>query len=119
MEQCLAGWKRLYLSKGGRITLLKSMLSCLPTYFLSLFTIPMSIAKRLERIQRNFLWGDSELDPKHHLIGWDSVCSSINYGGWEFEIWWSLVRLYWVNGCGDSGWRSLVCGDVWWLLGMV
>ena len=40
MEKWLAGWKRLYLSKGGRLILLKSTLSSFPTYFLSLFTIP-------------------------------------------------------------------------------
>ena len=33
MKRKLAGWKKLYLSKGGRLTLLKSMLSSLPTYF--------------------------------------------------------------------------------------
>ena len=48
-------WKRLYLSKGSRLTLLKSTLSSLPTYYLSLFTIPIVVADRLERIQRNFL----------------------------------------------------------------
>ena len=55
MEKKLSGWKRLYLSKGGRFTLLKSTLSSLPTYFLSLFTIPKVVAVRMERIQRNFL----------------------------------------------------------------
>ena len=34
MERRLAGWKRLYLSNGGRVTLIKSTLSNLPTYFL-------------------------------------------------------------------------------------
>ena len=38
MEKWLAGWKRLYLLKGGRFILLKSTLLSLPTYFLSLFT---------------------------------------------------------------------------------
>jgi hypothetical protein len=33
MEHRLAGWKRLYLSKGGRLTLIKSTLSNLQTYF--------------------------------------------------------------------------------------
>ena len=49
VEKKLAGWKRLYLSKGGRLTLLKSTLLSLPTYYLSLFTIPQHIADRLER----------------------------------------------------------------------
>ena len=55
MEKKLAGWKWLYLSKGGRLTLLKSTLSRLLTYYLSLFTVPKAVAMRLERIQRNFL----------------------------------------------------------------
>jgi hypothetical protein len=37
IERCLAHWKMMYLSKGGRITLIKSTLSNLPTYFMSLF----------------------------------------------------------------------------------
>ena len=50
MEKKLSGWKRLYLSKGGRLMLLKSTLSSLPTYFLSLFTIPKAVTTRLESI---------------------------------------------------------------------
>ena len=54
MEKKLSGWKHLYLSKGGRLTILKSTLSSLPTYYLSLFTILVVVADRLEQIQRNF-----------------------------------------------------------------
>ena len=50
MEKRLFGWKRLYLLKGGRLTLLKSTLSSLHTYLLSLFTIPRAVAARIERI---------------------------------------------------------------------
>ena len=50
MERKLSGWKRLYLSKGGRLILLN--LSSLSTYYLSLFTIPKSMADRLEQFQR-------------------------------------------------------------------
>ena len=49
VEKKLVGWKRLYLSKGDRLTLLKSTLSSLPTYYLSLFTIPQHIADRQTR----------------------------------------------------------------------
>ena len=50
LEQRLAGWKRLYLSKGGRLTLIKSTLSNLSTYYLSLFPILASVAKRIKKI---------------------------------------------------------------------
>jgi hypothetical protein len=56
-KRCLAGWKRLYFSKGGRLTLIKSTLSNLPMYYLSLFSIPIVVAKQLEVLQRDFLWG--------------------------------------------------------------
>jgi hypothetical protein len=48
MERRLAGWKRLYHSKGGKVTLIKSTLSSLPTYFLSLLLV--GVAKRLEKL---------------------------------------------------------------------
>ena len=68
MEKNLSGWKRLYLSKGGRLTLLKSTLSSLPTYFLSLFTIPKAVAASMECIQRNFLWGSFVGSFKYPLV---------------------------------------------------
>ncbi|KAF5473789.1 hypothetical protein F2P56_005747 [Juglans regia] len=47
IERKLAAWKRTYLSKGGRITLIKSTLSNIPTYFLSLFPLPIGVANRI------------------------------------------------------------------------
>ena len=61
--------------------LLKSTLSSLPTYFLSLFTIPKSMAARLESIQRNFLWGSSEGSFKYPLVAWENVCLPVEMGG--------------------------------------
>lgn len=51
MKQQLVGWKQLYSSKGGRATLFKSTLSNLPTYYLSLFTISVGVANRIEKLQ--------------------------------------------------------------------
>jgi hypothetical protein len=43
----------MYLFKGGRVTLIKSTLSNLPTYFLSLFPLPMGVANRNEKLHRD------------------------------------------------------------------
>jgi hypothetical protein len=71
MEKRLAGWKRMYLSKGGRLTLIKSTLSNLPTYYLSLFPIPVGVAHHIEKIQRDFLWEGMGGEFKYHLVSWD------------------------------------------------
>ena len=81
VEHCLARWKKLYLSKGGPLTLLKSILSGLPTYFMSLFQIPINVAKRIERLQRNFLWDGMGEEAKIHLVNWDRVCTPIDQDG--------------------------------------
>ena len=81
MEKKLAGWKWLYLLKGGRLTLLKSTLSSLPTYYLLLFTISQHIADRLERIQKNFLWRSSNDVFRYPLVAWDKVVWLVEIGG--------------------------------------
>ena len=77
----LAGWKRRFLSFAGRLTLIKSVLSSLPVYYLSLFKIPEGIAKEIEKLQASFLWGGAELKRKVHLVSWDEVTKSTKQGG--------------------------------------
>ena len=70
----LAMWKRQYISKGGRITLIKSMLSNLPIYLMSILQLPRGVRIRLEQIQRDFLWGGGTLVLRPHLVRWATVC---------------------------------------------
>ena len=79
----LAAWKTQYISKSGRITLIRSVLSSLPIYHLSLFRMPQKVCVRLERIQRQFLWGGGGSAPekKIPLVSWATVCSEKSKGG--------------------------------------
>ncbi|WJZ95777.1 hypothetical protein VitviT2T_014517 [Vitis vinifera] len=81
MRWKLALWKRQYLSKGGRITLIKSTLVSMPLYQLSLFRMPKGVARRLEKLQRDFLWGGGSTGRKAHLVSWEKVCVSKEKGG--------------------------------------
>ena len=79
------GWmKRAFLSLGGRITLFQSYLLHILNYFLSLFKIPASVAFRMEKIQRDFLWSGSGEGKKDHLVRWDLVCRPKEFGGLGF-----------------------------------
>ena len=56
MKTRQARWKKIYMSWGGHLSLIKSTLSSLPTYFFPLFPLLGDVARRLECLQRNFLW---------------------------------------------------------------
>ena len=77
----LSSWKRQYISKGGRLTLIRSTLSSPPIYFLSLFRMLKLICSRLEKIQRDFLWGGGNLERKPHLVNLKTVCLEKSRGG--------------------------------------
>lgn len=81
----LTGWKGVHLSKGGRVTLIKSVLASLPTYFLSLFVIPTSMANDIEKCQRDFLWGKGRGDTGPHLVAWEDVYKPKMNGGLGFK----------------------------------
>ena len=81
LERRLAGWKSNLLSMGGWVTLIKSVLACLPVYFMSLFQIPITIKDKLDKIQRKFLWGGTCSSRKIHWVDWNSVCNLKINGG--------------------------------------
>ncbi|RVX14250.1 putative ribonuclease H protein [Vitis vinifera] len=80
----LDGWLKAYLSFGGRITLIQSCLTHMPCYYLSLFKLPASVAAKIERLQRDFLWSGIGEGKKDHLVRWDVVCKPKEIGGLGF-----------------------------------
>ncbi|XP_071693604.1 uncharacterized protein [Rutidosis leptorrhynchoides] len=77
----LSEWKAKSISFGGRLTLVKSVLSSLPLYFFSLFRAPASVIKLLESIRCNFFWGGSGSGKKLSWVKWDRVLSKYGEGG--------------------------------------
>jgi len=54
IRRWLSGWKCENLSLGGRLVLLKSVLSSIPVYFLSFFKAPSGIISTLDSLFINF-----------------------------------------------------------------
>jgi hypothetical protein len=57
IEHQLTSWQRLYLSKSGRVTLIKSTLASVPIYFLSLFPITGECCYSLREVTTGFSLG--------------------------------------------------------------
>jgi hypothetical protein len=41
----------------------------------------MSVVNRIEKLQRDFLWGGLGEEFKYHLVSWPKVCTLIFEGG--------------------------------------
>lgn len=60
IKKKLKKWEHKNISFGGRVVLLKAVLSSIPTYTLSFYKLPKKVIKSLTSLQRNFLWGGNE-----------------------------------------------------------
>lgn len=49
-QKRLSSWKANTLSFGGKLTLIKSVLSSLPTYYLAIFKVPQGVLESLEKL---------------------------------------------------------------------
>ncbi|GMP89357.1 hypothetical protein CsSME_00040977 [Camellia sinensis var. sinensis] len=59
------------LSRLWRTTLIQSVSSALPTYAMQTMELPIKLCKDIDRINRNFLWGDTLEKKRMHLVKWD------------------------------------------------
>ncbi|GLT32791.1 hypothetical protein SLA2020_074320 [Shorea laevis] len=110
----LAIWKSTTLSFGGRITLLNSVLSAIPIFYMSLFLMPSCVVSELISIQRAFLWGGVELKRRIPWVKWDYICFSKRKGGLGVPDLcrknWALLGNWWFRlGDGVEGlWKKVV-----------
>ncbi|GKA77246.1 RNA-directed DNA polymerase, eukaryota [Tanacetum coccineum] len=77
----LSRWKTKTLSIGGRLTLIKSVLSSLPLYYMSIYKVPMGVLHKMESIRRRFFNGVDIKERKISMIGWQKILASKGKGG--------------------------------------
>ncbi|GJU88229.1 hypothetical protein Tco_1300652 [Tanacetum coccineum] len=69
----LSKWNMKTLSIGGPLTLLKSVLSSMPIYYMSMFKVPKQVLKKMESIRSYFFRGVDLNDRKISLVKLDHV----------------------------------------------
>ncbi|MCH79282.1 cysteine-rich receptor-like protein kinase [Trifolium medium] len=110
VQSRLSGWKSRFLSFGGRLILLKSVLTSLPVYALSFFKAPSGTISSIESLLINFFWGGSEDIRKTSWISWKTICLPKEYGGLGVR----QLREFNIALLGKWCWRMLVDRDGLW-----
>ena len=77
----LNNWGHKYISFGGRIVLLNSVLISIPIFYMSLLKMAVQVCRRIVRIQREFLWAGVGGGTKISWVSWKSVCQQKCNGG--------------------------------------
>lgn len=84
-QQRLSSWRAETLSFAGRVTLAQSVVAALPTYTMQTTLLPRHICSKLERMNRDFVWGSNDNACKCHTVAWSNICQKRELGGLGFR----------------------------------
>jgi hypothetical protein len=73
VQSKLTAWKAKNLTFAGRVTLAKSVMEVVPIYPMMTNQLPQSCIDEIEKIERNFIWGDNDETRKVHAVRWADV----------------------------------------------
>jgi len=74
-------WTSSSLTYAGRLQLIKAVLFSVQVYWSSIFILPCSTIKTIERILSAFLWKGTSLSTSGAKVAWTSVCYPVQEGG--------------------------------------
>ncbi|XP_057451938.1 uncharacterized protein LOC130743727 [Lotus japonicus] len=77
----LSSWRSQMLNFAGRVTLTKSVIAALRTYSMQTCLLPKTVCGKLEKIQRDFIWGSTDRPNGAHSIAWAKLCCPKQNGG--------------------------------------
>ncbi|XP_027155499.1 uncharacterized protein LOC113771322 [Coffea eugenioides] len=93
----ISSWKNRLLSPGGKVVLIKHVLSLIPLHLLAMVHTPKSTLVTIERLFVNFLWGSVEGIAKHHWICWRDLCAAKEKGEVGFRSLSDVVKAFSVK----------------------
>eukprot|EP00253_Pinus_taeda_P027254 PITA_27254 len=74
MKKKIAAWGGHWLTKGGKVVLIKSVLSAYPIFQATFLLAPRNVMEQISKLLREFLWqGGKGSEKRFHLVNWDVV----------------------------------------------
>ncbi|XP_028066585.1 uncharacterized protein LOC114269469 [Camellia sinensis] len=110
MAKKLSGWKAKNLSLADRATLVKAVTSSMPNHLMQTMEIPRRVCDQIDKLNRNFLWDNTEDRKKVHLVNWQQVCKSKRNGGLGIR----QARVQNLALISKLGWKLTINSDELW-----
>lgn len=103
LEKRLMIWSNKWLSRAGRLTLVKTVLEAILVYWMSIAWIPKGVLDKLWLICFSFLWQGKKEAYSRPWVKWEKIATPKALGGW------GLKNIYKFSTTLDAK-----CG--WWLI---
>ncbi|GAU40270.1 hypothetical protein TSUD_60610 [Trifolium subterraneum] len=110
LRRRLLVWENKFVSLGGRIVLLNSVLNSIPIFYLSFLKMSVKVWKKIVRLQREFLWGGGRGVRKINWVKWNIICQPKSTGGLGVRD----VRVVILSLLTKGKWRLLISDQTLW-----
>ncbi|KAJ6843968.1 uncharacterized protein M6B38_295310 [Iris pallida] len=104
VQQRVEGWQAAGLSFGGRIELIRSVISAVAHFWLQSILLPVATIRRVERLCADFLWRGGM-----HAISWEQLCRPRKEGGVGLR---PLLEIREASAL-KLAWRFISGGSLW------
>ena len=110
----ITSWKNRCLSYVGRLLLIASVLESINVYWASVFLLPKTIVKDINKLLKGFLWNNGDDSKGSAKVAWSQVCKPKSEGGLglkNIEVWNKAMvvkQLWHVASKKDSLWVKWV-----------
>ena len=85
IENRLKLWCNKWISNGGRLVLINSIIEAIPIYRITLTFVPSSILQGLRILCKTFLWGVKDKVQVFSWIAWQQIPRPKVLGGWGIK----------------------------------
>jgi hypothetical protein len=96
-------WRGRALSKAGKAVMIKFVLQSIPSYVMSVYLIPETTIKEIERVINSFWWGRGSTNGGIKWLAWDRMAYPKAYGGLEFRN----LHLFTTAMVSKQGWHFI------------
>jgi hypothetical protein len=109
LEKRLQVWSNKWLSRAGRLVLIKLVLEAIPVYWMSLSWIPKGILEKARRMSFSYLWRGKSENRVMPWVRWEKIVKPKALGGWGLKN----IFLFSKALAEKSVWRLITTTSLW------